>query len=438
MSLFAVHVGALVVLLGLSFFFSGSETALFSLRRSDLHRFSSAGDGRNRLIAAIMESPQKILVTILTGNLFVNMIMSEVSTVLFLSVWGDYGHFISIAVLTPVVIIVSEITPKVFAITNPVRFARRVVVLLDFLHRLLWPLRALLLMITDGLVSLFGPGAAGETERRDAELDIIVEMGVSDGMISREEGDFIRNVLRFSRKEAANVMIPRNTAVFISAHATIDEAAAVFLEHNIPRAPVYDGDYDTIVGILDSRELVPYCMGMRRTKRITSLMYTVYHYPSSIELGELLKDFLVKKLQMAIVLDEYGGTAGVVTLSGILSELMGRAFLQWGEFKRQEIRRVDERTAVVPGDLQIDEFNERFGESIEAEDSDTLAGYIIERLGHVPRRGETLELARHVLAVKWVRRNRVERVSVVEKQPHADQSAGLAFRWPWRRVKGDR
>lgn len=417
MSAIAIQILVLVALLALSYFFSGSEAALFALRRSDLYRFSESKSRKERMIAAIMDSPQKILITLLTGNLLVNVLFSELSTVLFLSVFGDYGLFLSIAVATPIIIIISEITPKVIAIGNPRSFAMRIITLLTLVNRLLWPVRTLLQSITNALMTLIRIRNDQEGESKEAELDAIVEMGVADELISAEEGDFIKNVLRFSKKEASNVMIPRNKSLFIPYGATIDDAARLFSEYNASRAPVFNGDYDAIVGILDSRELVPYVMGMRRAKNINRLMYTVHHYPSSIELGDLLNDFLSKKLQMAIVVDEYGGTAGVVTLSAILSELMGRGFLQWETAPRQAIRRVDDRTTVVPGDMQIDEFNEHFGESILAEDSDTVAGFIIERLGHVPRRGELIDISRHVLAVKRIRRNRVESVEVNRKDP---------------------
>ena len=372
MDYYTFNIIALIFLLYLSAFFSGSETALFALKKSDIHRFSLSQERREQTVYKVMLNPKRILITILIGNLFVNLILSAIATRMLLDRWEAYGHFISIALVTPVIIIFCEITPKVISINTHLGFSKRVIPQLQFFHRLFYPLRVLFLSMTNLLVGFLKLDSEADSSITKEELDMAVEIGENEGIIKEDEGAFIKNVLRFSGKDASNIMIPRNKAVFISSNATIDEAVEIFLKEGILRAPVYRTDLDTIVGLIDSRELVPYVMGIRKAKTVKRLIHDINHFPASRELGDLLADFLLKKIQIAIVIDEYGGTAGVVTLSSILSELMGKEFLQWEDIYKPDILKMDGTTCIISGDMQIEDFIINFKETIETKNSGKL------------------------------------------------------------------
>lgn len=400
----------------LSAFFNGAETALFSLKRSDLHRYSSSGNKKENLIAKLMSKPQNILITILAGNLFVNIIISSLTTSFLLIIWGEYGHIIAIGIVTVFLIVFCEISPKVIAINRYENFSRKIISLLNIFHVILIPVRILLLGITNMIIKILSLKLDQGKSITEEELDMALRLGLAEGVINKSEEIFLKNVLRFSKKEAQNVMIPRNKALFIPYTATVQEALDILLNTETVRAPVYKENPDNVIGMLDSRELIPYALGFKKAKKITKFIHNIYHYPASKELGELLSDFLHNKIQIAIVVDEYGGTAGVVTLSSILSELMGKNFVLWEEKHRTEkdIKIIDNAT-VISGDMQIHDFNFNFKESLVSEDNETVGGYIIERLGYFPKRSEAVETDNYILKVRHIKKNKIESVELINK-----------------------
>ncbi len=413
MDTIALNLITLSCMLILSAFFSGSETALFSLKMSELHELKLSVLRREKAIARIMAHPEKILITILLGNLLVNLIFSAISTILLLDIWWKYGHFISIALVTPIIIVMCEITPKIISINTQLAFSKKIIPLLSLFHRVFFPLRIFLLSFTEIVIKLFRLRSKKDKEITSEELGMAVRMGEREGSIEKQEGAFIKNVLLFSKKEASNVMYPRNKAVFIPYDATIQEALKIFLENRITRAPVYRDDLDHVVGVLDSKRLLSYALGERKAKGIKRLIRDIAYFPASKELGDLLNDFLSKKIQIAIVVDEYGGTAGVVTLSAILSELMGRKFIGHEAGYKPEIRKTDDKSYIISGNMQIEDFNFNFNENIQTAESDTVAGYIIERLGYFPKRKENTRTEKNILKVKHIRKNRIESIEVI-------------------------
>ncbi len=407
------NVFVLLALLFFSAFFSGSEVALFSLSKSELLRLSSSSRKLEKTIAALMVEPRKILVTILIGNLLANLLLPAFTTRILLEVFPRYGHFMAIAIVTPLIIILCDITPKTITRSDPEGFSRRVARLLQVFHRLFMPFREALLAVNNAIIALFGLDQRKEDVITEDELDMAVKMGEKDGIIGKEEGAFIKNVLRFSKKEAQNIMIPRNQAVFIPYGSSIEDAASVFRTRGLVRALVYRKDFDDVVGVLDSRRLVPYLYGYKKARNINRLLFSIYHYPATKELGDLLVDFLANKLQIAVVIDEYGGTAGVVTLSGILSELLGVDFAMFQEGYKPAIRKTGGNSSIVSGEMQIDDFNLTFNENLASKESETIGGYIIERLGYFPAKDEFIETGKYVLRVRRVEKKRIHSIEVL-------------------------
>ncbi|HPI15652.1 MAG TPA: hemolysin family protein [Spirochaetota bacterium] len=407
------NVFVLLALLFFSAFFSGSEVALFSLSKSELLRLSSSSRKLEKTIAALMVEPRKILVTILIGNLLANLLLPAFTTRILLEVFPRYGHFMAIAIVTPLIIILCDITPKTITRSDPEGFSRRVARLLQVFHRLFMPFREALLAVNNAIIALFGLDQRKEDVITEDELDMAVKMGEKDGIIGKEEGAFIKNVLRFSKKEAQNIMIPRNQAVFIPYGSSIEDAASVFRTRGLVRALVYRKDFDDVVGVLDSRRLVPYLYGYKKARNINRLLFSIYHYPATKELGDLLVDFLANKLQIAVVIDEYGGTAGVVTLSGILSELLGVDFAMFQEGYKPAIRKTGGNSSIISGEMQIDDFNLTFNENLASKESETIGGYIIERLGYFPAKDEFIETGKYVLRVRRVEKKRIHSIEVL-------------------------
>ncbi len=406
-----IQIPLLLLLVLLSAFFSGSETALFSIKKADLHRMSMSTLRLDRAIYRVMAAPQKILITILIGNLFVNLILSALSTRILLKIWGDFGHFISIAIVTPLVILFCEISPKVIAIQTYMGASRRVYPLLQFFHQVFIPIRVLLLAVSDMIIRVFRLSIQGKTITEE-ELDHAVKIGEQEGVLDKDEGTIIKNVMRFSKKEAANIMFPRNRAVFIPAWSTIEETMNICLEKEVIRAPVFSMDLDHVIGMIDTREMMPYYLGYKKGKSIKRFIKDIDFFPASRELRDLLKDFLDKGIQLAVLVDEYGGTAGVVTLNSIISQIMGREFTKWEIDRGRGIKKINDDVSVIPGKMQIDHFNVMFDERAVSTETETIGGYVTEILGHLPRRGDQVSIGRYDLRVRHVRDKRIQTLEI--------------------------
>ncbi len=405
----------LIVFALLSAFFSGSETALFALKKADLHRFAGSKNRRERAIHDAMSQPQKMLITILIGNLFVNLGASVFSTKLFLERFSEYGHIISISIVTPVMILFCEISPKAIAISSYESFSRKVFPLLQFFHRIFLPLRILLLGLTEIIIRVFRLRVQHEAITED-ELGMAIHHGEEEGLIDKNESAFLKNVMIFARKEAENVMFHRNRATFIPYGSTIEEAMGIILDNDVIRAPVFKKDLDHVVGFVDSKDLMPYYMGYRKAKNINRFIQDIKFFPSTRELNDLLNDFLEKGIQIAILVDEYGGTDGVVTLNSILAELMGEGFTRWEVDASPDVRRLSDSVIVVSGDMQIPDFNATFNTEIESTESETIGGYLIEQMARFPKRGDVVEIENYILRVRYMIKNHIESLELVEKE----------------------
>ncbi len=415
MNYILIHIIILLILLSLSAFFSGTETALFSLKKADLHRFDISKKSRENAIARTMKDPEKILITLLIGNLFVNLSLTAIATNFMLSYFGQYGHLITIAFVTPLIIILSEITPKIIAIKNYHSFSMIFFPYINLFHKLTTPLRYCILFFTGMLIKFLNLNLQHSNLTVD-ELGHVISSGEKQGLINKQESEILKNVLRFNKKEASNIMYPRNQAIFIEYGSSIAEAMTLILDNEIVRIPVYKNDLDNIIGVIDSRDMISSFISSKK-KSINKFIRPVDFFPFSKDLNELLKDFLKKKIQIAIIVDEYGGTAGVATLNSILSALFGKDFGKWENFKRDMVRNLGEGNYIVYGEMQLDEFNTFFNLNLYSSNSDTIGGYIIEELSSIPEKGNTISIENLELKIKSVVKRTIKTVEVKSSYP---------------------
>lgn len=401
----------LMVLSLASAFFSGSETALFSLKRSDLMVFRDSGLKREKGLAQIMLNPQQILITILLGNLFANLFITMISTSLLLEVWGNTGHFVSIILVTPLMILFLEIVPKVFALHSSTGFSRSVYYPLQLFHLVVVPFRIVISTITNGIINVMGL----RLEHRNitaGELTHVVEESQEEGVLEKGEGTFINNVMRFSRMEGGEVMFPRNKTLFIPETATVNQAVKMLREAGAVRAPVFSGDVDHVTGMIDMRKLLPYFHGFKQAKNIKRLSTTITFFPATRSLTELLDDFLHSGIQIAVLLDEYGGTQGVITLNQILSVIMGKEYNRFEIDQEKDIRYKTGEGTVVSAKMLILDFNDQFGCRLDSIHSDSIGGYLMEIAGGIPGKGEHFTIPGYRLTVKNITGNRLESIQV--------------------------
>jgi len=411
MNYYFSHFLLLAVFLLLSALFSGTESAFFSIKKSDLYRLSRSTNEMEKSISRYMAQPDKVLITLLLGNLFVNLMLTALATSFLLTLSGTYGHFISIGFVTPLIILFGEITPKILAINLYLPYSRGVFPFFRVFHKLLAPLRYVILYFTDTLIKIFKLQMTHSSITAD-ELGYVVSSGEKLGIIDKKESEIIKNVIMFSRREAGNIMYPRTQAIFIQEGYSIQRAMEVIIENDITRVPVYKNDYDNITGFIDSRDILSSYLGYKKNVKINRYVRPVEFFPYSKDLNELLHDFLKKKLQIAIIVDEYGGTAGIVTLNSILSALLGKEFGRWETSRKNDIRIVDEYRFTVPGDLQIDEFNGFFSTVIESIKSDTIGGYVIEKLISFPSKGDVIRVENLEIRVKSISKRSIRTLEV--------------------------
>jgi CBS domain containing-hemolysin-like protein len=334
-----------------------------------------------------MAEADKVLITILTGNLFVNLSLTALTTSFLLSYFGDYGHFISIGFVTPLIIVFGEITPKILAMHSYLEVSRYAFPVYSIFHKLLSPVRYMILLVTDIFIKAFNLKIE-HSQLTTEELRHVVNSGEELGLLDKKESDIIRNMIRFTRREASNIMYPRNLAIFIQKGSSISEAMELIIENEIVRIPVFGEDFDDIIGVIDARDILSCHLGYKKSRNIDKYIKPIKFFPFSRDLNELLNDFLKEKIEIAIIVDEYGGTAGVVTLNTILSALLGSGF--GDSAKKTTIRQSDENMFIVSGDVQIDEFNSFFNTSFSSNNSDTIGGLIIERAINFPAKGDLI------------------------------------------------
>jgi putative hemolysin len=406
----------IIILFLLAAVFAASETALFSLKKSQIHRFSHSAKFSEKKVSDLMRNPSSILMTILAGNLLVHILLSSIVTSMFLIVSEKYGPFFAIASVTPVLVIFGEITPKVIALSNPELFSRILSYPMRLFHGLLYPIRLLFALFAKPFIALTGFNITQNLSITQEEIDIEIDESERKKLLTEDEADFIRNIMRFPEKEASNVMIPRNHAVFIQDTASIKDAAELFRDTGVVRVPVYKNNPDTIVGLIDVREIVPVSFDpIKRKKTISKYIRQIHFYPESKRISDLLNEFLTKRYQIAIIVDEFGGTAGIVTLSSLINEILGKDFSLSDVDHVSEINEIGKQRYIVDGDIQLDDFNVYFDEQLESSESDTLAGYIIEHAGHFPSRNSIIETDKVKIRVRSIRKNRIETCEVSVK-----------------------
>ena len=411
--LFAI-VGLLVmlVLVSLSGFFSSAEIAMFAFPE---HRLESVADGQasGTTLKRLKSDPHRLLVTILVGNNLVNIAMSSIAT-------GILGYFMtsqSRAVfvatfgVTALVLLFGESAPKSYAIDNTESWALRVARPLKLAELALLPL----VVVFDRLTRIVNRLVGGEESMESSyvtrqEIREMIETGERAGVLDEEERELLQRVLRFNRTIAKEVLTPRLDMTALPVTASLEEAVETCVQSGHEHVPVYDGELDNVVGIVHMKDLVRELNYGERTVELEDLVEPTLHVPESKNVDELLAEMRDQRLNMVIVIDEFGTTEGLVTIEDIVEEVVGE--ILEGE-EREPIRIKDEDTAFVRGEVTIDELNERLGiELPEGEEFETVAGFIFNRAGRLVEEGETIEYQDLGIRVESVENTRIRRVRI--------------------------
>ncbi len=398
----------IVVSIIMSAYFSATETAFSSLNRIRIKNMAEKGNKRALLVMRLSENYDSLLSTILIGNNIVNIASASLATVLFVKLLGDeFGPSVSTVVTTIVVLIFGEVSPKSIAKESPEKFAMFSAPFLNMLMVLLTPCNFLFRQWKKLLSMMIkSTDEGGITEE---EFLSIVEEAKQDGGIDEQENMLIRSALEFTEQEAVDVITPRIDITAVSTETTKEEIAAVFVNTAYSRLPIYEDTIDHIVGILYQKDFYNYVY--HGEKEISEIIRPALFVPKNKKIGILLKELQQKKIHIAVVLDEYGGTVGIITLEDILEELVGEIWDEYDDVS-QEIVKKSDTEYIALGSADIDRIFEVLRIDITEEDlqSGIVNGWIMNQLGRVPEREDSFTYQGYRITVLEMDEKRVARV----------------------------
>ena len=391
----------LVILLLLSAFFSSAETALMTVNKI---RLRSLADDGNRRAALVLDTTEKhtskMLSAILIGNNIVNISASSLSATLAYS-FGGYMVSIATAILTVAILVFGEITP------------------IRFFMFIMTPIIFLIDLFSRGFMFLLrvDPNARNNAMTED-ELRTIVDVSHEDGVIESEEKEMIYNVFDLGDVKAKEVMVPRVHVAFADVNSSYRELIEIFKEYKFTRLPVYEDTTDNVIGTINMKDLLLFeDKANFQVRNILREAYFTYEYKN---ISELLVEMRDAKFNIAIVLDEYGETAGIITLEDVLEEIVGEIRDEYDEAEEELIQKVNDQEYIVEGSMNLDDLNDNLGTELESEDYDSLGGFIIEHLDRLPEVGDHITTEDQIrLVVEKLDKNRIETVHVY-LSPKAD------------------
>jgi putative hemolysin len=401
---------------------SAAETALTSVSRIKLKSLVEEGDQKALEIERLISKPNVFLSTILVVNSVAVIVASSMTTVLALRFIPDYGELIGTILISLVVLIFCEITPKTAAVQNPLRWARALLNPVRAAAWLLHPVVVSLSTITNALVRLFG----GQMKHRgpfvtEEELRLLVNVGEKEGVLEEEETEMIHSIFEFADTTVREVMIPRIDMVTLESGATVDEAVDLALQGGFSRIPVYEETIDNIIGVLFTKDMLKQLRENHNSLPIRELVRPAYFVPETKKLDDLLREIRQKRTHMAIVVDEYGSVAGLVTIEDLVEEIVGDI---QDEYDREEnlYEQVTQYEYVFDAKINIDEFNELMDTDLENEDYDTLGGFLLAQLDKIPVAGDTITYKDLAFTVLTTRGLRITKVRVERVHTHATSS----------------
>ncbi len=406
----------LAILVVCSGLFSSAETAMLTCNKIKIRAMADEGDRRAALLHRVLEERSRMLSTLLIGNNVVNLSASSISTVLATKLLGSSGAGVATGIITILILIFGEIAPKQLATIHADQLALCFCRPLSLLMKILTPVIFAVNFLAGGVLRLMriDPNAKGDPMTEE-ELRTIVDVSHEDGVIEKDERNMIKNVVDFGDSQAKDIMVPRIDMSLVDVDATYEELMEIFRKDMYTRLPVYEGSVDNVIGIINMKDILLYHEGDPFSVRnyLRKAFYT-YEYKKT---AELLTELRSANASIAIILDEYGTTAGLVTLEDLLEEIVGDIRDEYDEDEKEEFTRVNDREYLVDGSAKLDDVNEKLNLKLESEDYDTLGGFVIGLLDHLPVTGESAEFEQVRFVVERMQKKRVELIRVILPGP---------------------
>lgn len=418
----AIRFIVLLVLIFLSAFFSCAETALTTVNRIRIRTLIEEGNKKAVTLGKVIENSGKMLGAILIGNNIVNISTSSIATVLAIDLLGNTGAGVATGIITLLILIFGEITPKTFATLNAETISLHVAGIIYTLMYILTPAIYIVNQLSLGVLKLLrvNPDNKGTTIT-ETELRTIVDVGHEEGIIESEERRIINNVFDFGDARARDVMIPRIDMTFVSIDSTYQELLDIFEEFRYTRLPVYQSTNDNVIGIINMKDILLYKPDTEF--HIKDYLREAYYTYESKRISELMLEMRKTSVNIAIVLDEYGATAGLITLEDLLEEIVGEIRDEYDEDEDEVFKTISDTEYEVDGQIKLGDLNDLLDSSLSSEDYDSLGGYIMENLDRLPEQGDMFTAEGFQFSVISLDKNRIERVHIIRLPEEKEEAS---------------
>lgn len=416
----AIQFLALIILVALSAFFSSAETALTTVNRIRLQAMAEDGSKAAAKVLKTIENSSKMLSAILIGNNLVNNFIASIATALAIKFMGNGSVGFVTGVVTIIVLIFGEITPKTFATVNSEKLSLAYATFILLLMKLLTPVIVIINFICRSILKFLHVDADSSLNTMtEMELRTIVDVSHKDGVIEKEERQMIYNVVDFGDSQAKDVMVPRADMVAVSESASYDEIKSVFHAEKYTRLPVFQNDRDNIIGILNIKDFF-FCD--TQDFDVKNVMYEPYYTYEFKKTSELLIEMQNNSVSIAIVLDEYGAAVGMISLEDLLEEIVGEIRDEYDEDEEDLIQKISDREYLIEGSVKLDDINDALELTLHSDEYDSVGGLIIEKLDHLPDEQESVVTEENIrLTVEKMDKNRIESVRLVLPEPPKEE-----------------
>ena len=408
---------AIIILLCLSAFFSSSETALTTVNQIRMRTLADNGDNRAARVLHVTGNPGKMLSAILIGNNIVNLSASSISTSLAIHLFGNTGAGIATGILTFLILIFGEVTPKTMATIKADSMSLTVAAPIGLLMKILTPVIFIINKLSLGLMFLLHVNIKdAQKKMTEEELRTIVDVSQENGVIEHEERDMIHNLFDFGDAEAKEIMVPRIDMTFVQADATYQEVLDIFRQDMFTRLPVYEDSTDNVIGIINMKDfLLQNDTPEFSVRNLLREPYFTYEHKNT---ADLFLEMRKSSISLAIVLDEYGVTAGLITLEDLLEEIVGEIRDEYDADEEDDITRISDREFYVLGSANLNDVSEALSLHFTSDDYDTIGGYCLGLLDHLPEKNEIILTDNNILLrIDRMEKNRIERIYIRLPEP---------------------
>ena len=412
-----------IILLSLSAFFSSSETALTTVNQIRMRTLADNGDKRAARVLRVTGNPGKMLSAILIGNNIVNLSASSISTSLAIHLFGNTGAGIATGILTFLILIFGEVTPKTMATIKADSMSLTVAAPIGLLMKILTPVIFIINKLSLGLMFLLHVNIKdAQKKMTEEELRTIVDVSQENGVIEHEERDMIHNLFDFGDAEAKEIMVPRIDMTFVQADATYQEVLDIFRQDMFTRLPVYEDSTDNVIGIINMKDfLLQNDTPEFSVRNLLREPYFTYEHKNT---ADLFLEMRKSSISLAIVLDEYGVTAGLITLEDLLEEIVGEIRDEYDADEEDDITRISDREFYVLGSANLNDVSEALSLHFTSDDYDTIGGYCLGLLDHLPEKNEIILTDNNILIrIDRMEKNRIERIYIRLPEPLEETSS---------------